>query len=288
MKIEDILTALKTDLLSEEQQAEIKQQITDLVDLQVQDKLNEALDKEKEDLIAVYEEKFEDYKQDITSKFSDFVDTILEQEMVIPEELQEFARKGELYSDLIEEFKVRIGIDEGVIQEEAKELLKEAKEVIIDLRDELNETVSESLEAKADAKAFAVEIYKREKCEGLTEAQRKTTMKLLEGVDKQEDIDRKFEVIVKHYLNEKDDEETDDETTPCECPECGKSYNVSGACSASKCDECDKALKDKKAKANEEGGHAEVKTDKQPLNDAGSPFDDYKKNVLKILKESKF
>jgi hypothetical protein len=282
MEIKDILAALKTELLSEEQQAEIQQQITDLVDLKVQDKLNEALETEKENLIAVYEEKFEEYKQDITSKFSDFVDTILEQEMVIPEELQEFARKGELYSDLIEEFKVRIGIDEGVIQEEAKSLLAEAREAIVDLRDELNTEVSASLEAKSDAKALSIELYKRSKCEGLTESQRKSAMSLLEGVDKPEDIDRKFEVIVKHYLNEKDDE-TDDETNPCECPECGKAYNVSGACNTNKCDECDVSLKEKKASE----GLAEVKTDKV-LNDAGSPFDDYKKNVLKILKESKF
>ena len=275
MEIKDILTALKTELLTEEQQAEIQQKIQDLVDIQVGIKLNEALDKEKEDLIAVYEEKFEDYKLDITSKFSDFVDTILEQELEIPEEITEYARKGELYGDLIEEFKVRIGIDEGAMSEEARDLLKEARDEILGLREEINESINESMEAKSDAKAFAAELYKRSKCDGLTEAQRKNVMRLLEGIDKTEDIDRKFEIIVNHYLNEKESEEDD----TCVCPDCGEKTVSSNT---NECVDCGAKLKNKIAE-----GQAEVKTDKV-INDTNSPFDDYKQNVLKILKECKF
>jgi len=283
MEIKDILAALKTDLLTEEQQAEIQQNIEDLVDVKVQEKLNEAMEQEKEKLIEVYEEKFEDYKQDITSKFSDFVDKILEEELTIPEELVEFARKGELYNDLIEEFKVRLGIDEGVMEEEAKTLLREARDEIVKLRTELNESVSEALELKKDSKLFAIELYKREKCDGLTESQRKHVMSLLEGVSTTKEVDRKYEVIVKHYLNEQDDEETDEKTNACVCPECDKTYNVSGACSINKCDECDVALKDKVSE-----GHAEVKDGKEVLTENVSPFDDYKKSVLRVLKENKF
>jgi hypothetical protein len=284
MEIKDILAMLKTDLLTEEQQAEIKQSIEDIIDLKVQDKLNEMIESEKETLIELYEEKFETYKQDITSKFSDFVDTVLEEEMVIPEELKEFARKGELYNDLIEEFKVRIGIDEGVMEDEVRDLLKEAKEEIVKLRDELNISLGEVLETKSDAKKLAAEIYKREKCDGLTESQRKQVMSLLEGVDDTKDIDRKFDVIVNHYLNEGDDKETDDSTTSCVCPECDKTYNVKGACNMNECDECGGKLKEKVAEA-----HAEVKTEKiEETTHNDNPFDDYKKTVVKVLKENKF
>ena len=276
MEIKDILAALKTELLTEEQQAEIQQKLQDLVDLQVAAKLNETLDKEKEDLIAVYEQKFEDYKLDITSKFSDFVDTILEQELEIPEEITEFARKGELYGDLIEEFKVRIGIDEGVMSEESRNLLKEARDEIVSLREEMNEAINESMTAKSDAKTFAAELYKRSKCDGLTEAQRNNVMRLLEGIEKTEDIDRKFEIIVKHYLNEKESEEDD---TTCVCPDCGEKTVSS---TTNECADCGAKLKNKITE-----GQAEVKTDKV-ITDTGSPFDDYKQNVLKILKECKF
>ena len=282
MEIKDILALLNTELLTEDQQKEIQQSIEDLVDLKVQDKLNEKIDKEKETLVELYEEKFEEYKQDITSKFSDFVDTILEEEMVIPEKIKDFAHKGELYSDLVEEFKVRIGIDEGIIQEEVKALLQEARDEILKLRDELNTAISENLETKSDAKELAADLYKRDKCDGLTETQRKSTMRLLEGVTDPKDIDRKFAVILKHYLNEV--EEDDGETSDCVCPECDKTYSVKGACSANKCDECDVKLKDKTSEA-----HAEVKTEK--LDEViinSSPFSDYKKTVVKVLKENKF
>jgi hypothetical protein len=283
MEIKDILAMLKTDLLTEEQQAEVKQGLEDIIDLKVQDKLNEMIEKEKESLIELYEEKFDTYKQDITSKFSDFVDTVLEEELVIPDELKEFARKGELYHDLIEEFKVRIGIDEGVIEEEAKQLLKEARDEIIKLRGEINESVGKELESKSDAKKLAAEIYKRDKCTGLTESQRKHVMSLLEGVEDSKDIDRKFEVIMKHYINETDDAETDDSTTDCVCPECEKSFNVKGGCSINECDECGVKLKDKMAE-----GQAEVSDKVEENTQSPSPFDDYKKNVLKVLKENKF
>jgi hypothetical protein len=267
--MEKLLEMLKANLLTEEQQEEVKMKLQDIIDLQVQDKLNEAMEKEKESLIELYEQKFEEYKTDTISKFSDFVDTILEEELEIPENLVEFARQGELYADLINEFKTRIGLDECALEEEAKSLLKEARDEIVKLRDELNELTSDMLDLKKDNKEFAAEIYKREKCDGLTETQREQTMRLLEGITSQKEIDRKFEVIKKHYLGEvsekKDDVEDDEDV--CECGE----------------EDCEKC----KGKKMSEG-HAEVKTEKPDVAPTGSPFDDYKKGVLKVLKENKF
>jgi hypothetical protein len=287
MDIKEILELLKTDLLTEEQQAEVEQKIQDIIDLQVQDKLNEAIEKEKESLVEVYEAKYEEYKTDIISRFSDFTDTVLEKELVIPENIMEYARLGELYSDLITEFKSRIAVDEGTLDEEAKQLLAEARDEIQRLREELNEATNENLEMKKDSKELASELYKRTKCDGLTESQRKNAMRLLEGIHDKDSIDRKFEVIVKHYINEQDDEEEDSEddgkTNECVCPECDKTYNVKGACNMNECDECGAKLKN----ANVSEGHAEVKDKKEVIVEK-SPFDEYKKNVLKVLKENKF
>jgi hypothetical protein len=58
--------------------------------------------------------------------------------MTIPDKVLEYARKGELYSDLIEQFKVRLGVDEGLLDEEVKALLKEAK-TEIQILDQLDE-----------------------------------------------------------------------------------------------------------------------------------------------------
>ncbi|NIQ07682.1 MAG: hypothetical protein GWO20_18795, partial [Candidatus Korarchaeota archaeon] len=93
-------------------------------------KVEEALVSEKEKLVEEFEEKFEDYKEDVTSKFSNFVDGILEEEMVIPEKIVRYARLGELYEDLIDQFKVRLAIDEGLLDAEVKGMLGEAKEEI--------------------------------------------------------------------------------------------------------------------------------------------------------------
>lgn len=284
MEIKDILETLKTDLLTEEQQKEVEQKLQDIVDLHVQEKLTEAIEQEKESLIEVYEQKYEEYKNETISKFSDFVDTILEDEMKIPENIVEYARLGELYSDLITEFKSRIAIDEGTLDEEAKELLAEAKDEIQRLRDEINEVTKDLLESKNDAKEFAAELYKRKKCDGLTEAQRGHVLRLLEGINTQKDIDRKFEVIKSHYLNEKGDDEGDDKTTDCTCPDCKKSFTVKGAVDENtKCENCGTQLKE-----NVSEGRAEVDDKKKVEVVEDSPFAEYKKNVLRVLTEKRF
>ena len=115
----------------------------------------------------------------------------------------------------------------------------------------------------------------------MTEAQRGHVIRLLEGVNGQKEIDRKFEVIKSHYLNEKGEE--DDDTTECTCPECDKTFNVKGSCGTSKCDECGGSLKESIS-----GGQAEVDNKKKVEEVDPSPFNEYKKNVLKVLKENRF
>jgi hypothetical protein len=204
--MDKILEMLNVSALDESAQTEIKEKLDNIIDVKATELSETKLDEKKEELIEEYENKFEDYKNDITSKFSNFVDSVLEEELSIPENVLEFAHKGELYNDLIEQFKVRLGIDEGLLDEEIKSLLKEAKEEIVGLRDQLNKTISENLTFKTDAQELAANLYLRKKCDGLTEAQKTHVMNILDGVTDQDQIDKKFDVIVESMNTETKEE----------------------------------------------------------------------------------
>lgn len=233
--LEKILEMLKVEALDEDQKSKVQTELSDLIDLKVNEKVQELLGEEKEKLVGEYEAKYEEYKDDITEKFSDFLDTILEEEFVIPEEVLEYARKGELYSDVIDVIKVRIGVDEGSLDEEARELLKEARDEITNLSEELNEKTEENLTLKSDARELAAEVYKRDKTKDLPLPKRDKVLGLLEGINSKDEIDRKFDLILEHKLEEKviNEEkckkcgaEVDDGEG--ECPECGEKMDESG------------------------------------------------------------
>jgi hypothetical protein len=207
--MDKLLEMLGVQKLDEQKQDAIKEKLDTLIELKAKESVNEMLKVEKDKLIEQYEEKFDAYKEDITSKFSNFVDEILDEQMTIPDKVLEYARKGELYSDLIEQFKVRLGVDEGLLDEEVKSLLKEAKTEIQNLRKELDKNIAEKLEVKGDAQELAAELYLRQKCDGLTVEQTAHVLAMLEGVKDREEIDRKFEIIVEAY--DKDDEDDEDE-----------------------------------------------------------------------------
>lgn len=239
--MEEILKLLGISTLNESQQEEIKTKLQDLIDIKVAEKLDEALESEKESLVELYEEKFNEYKEDITSKFSNFLDDVLDEELVIPEKVMEYARKGEIYEDAINMLKQKIAIDEGILDDETKELLEEARDEIISLRKEINELYAEKMELESDAKELATHLYLRKKCDGLTEAQKMKVMKLLEGVTSKEEIDRKFNYILETTLYEQDDEE---ETFSCVCPKCGNTEESTEKCSMTECSECGSKMKD--------------------------------------------
>lgn len=236
--MDKLLKLLGIDSLNEETQAEVKTKLQDYIDVKAKELSESKIAEEKESLVEKYEEKFEDYKKDVTGKFSNFVDSILEEELVIPEKVLEFAKKGELYDDLIEQFKVRLGVDEGLVDEEVKGLLKEAKEEILKLRGEIDQITEKSLEVTSDAQEMAAQLYLYEKCEGLTEKQKRHVMSILEGVQDKEEIDRKFAIIVeqsdeeeddddeeKKEKKEDDDEEEDEEMSEDKDKEKGKGLN---------------------------------------------------------------
>jgi len=205
MDIEKVLEMLGVGKIDESKQTEIKEMLTTIIETKSQElvgsKVDEQLVVEKEKLVEEFETKFEDYKEDVTSKFSNFVDSILEEEMVIPEKIVRYARLGELYEDLIDQFKVRLAIDEGLLDTEVKGMLKEAKSEIQSLRDQVNEATGAKLQLEQDAKEMATHILLRKKCDGLTESQKTNVMNILEG-SSQEEIEKKFDVVLESISSE--------------------------------------------------------------------------------------
>ena len=205
--MDKLLELLGATKLNESDQTQVKERLETLIEVKGQELSNSKLQEAKEQLVESYETKFEDYKEDITSKFSNFVDSVLEEEMSIPDKVLEFAKKGELYHDLIEQFKIRLSVDEGLLDEEVKGLLKEAKEEILKLRGGLDESIAKNLETINDAQELAAELYLRRKCDGLTESQKKRVLEMLSGIKDRSEIDRKFDIVLEAYDSEEDEED---------------------------------------------------------------------------------
>lgn len=268
MNIKELLGKIKLNEqgdLDESLVSEIEASITEAINAKVSEKAqviaedisNGLVDQYKEELNEKYEVKFDEYKLMITEKFSAFLDDILDEELAIPEDIKEFARKGKLYADLIEQFKIRLGIDEGALTEEAKNILSEARTEIVSLRDRVNELEKINIDMKADSTKLSSTLYARTKCDGLTESQKTRALRLLEGCSSKEEIDSKFKVISESLFEEKSEaplneaEVKKEEETPeeklCVCPKCGRETTIQeGSCNLYNCPDCeDTQLTDK-------------------------------------------
>lgn len=278
MDLNKILEILGVDKLDESTQEEVKNKLQTIIETKVDEKMQPALKEAKEQLIQEYEEKFEEYKTDITSKFSNFVDSVLDEEMVIPEKVLEYARKGELYHELIEQFKTRLAIDEGLLDQEVKDLLKEARDEIVKLRDDLNDKHSEVLELGSKSQSLEAELYLRKKADGLTESQKARVFKVLEGVTDTEEIDRKFPVVVAS-LSEQDDDYDEDEDKKKKKDDEDEE------------DEEDEDMKEEGDKSKKGKGISEKVDDGDEdgqLNEKdSSPFSQAKKKWVQVLREGK-
>ncbi len=117
------------------------------------------------------------------------------------EELEYYARKGEIYDDLIDMMKVRIGVDEGLLDEEVKSLLSDAKNEIIKIRTDMNKMIDENLTIKSDASEMAEKLYLHELCEnhGIKGKTKKIVFQLLEGTRDKELLDSKFAGILEQF-----------------------------------------------------------------------------------------
>lgn len=233
--MDKIFEMLGIEKLDEDKQAKLKDELETIILAKAQDKVDELVKVEKEKIVEEMETKFESYKEEITSKFSNFVDDILDEELVIPQNVLEYAKLGEEYKPLIESFKVKLAIDEDVLDKEVKNILKEAKDEIIKLTTEKDELVSEKLNLELENEKIVNENYLLTKCDGLTPKQKTKIMSILEGASKEE-IDKKFDVLVK--LNE-----TTENFKTKECPECGAEVDEK----LDTCPECEYSFVEKKS-----------------------------------------
>jgi predicted RNA-binding Zn-ribbon protein involved in translation (DUF1610 family) len=304
--MDKIFEILGLEKLDESKQEDLKETLKTVIEVKAtelaESKVEGLLETEKTKLKEEYETKFDTYRDGLTSKFSNFVDTVLDEEMVIPENVQKWAKQGELYHELVEQFKTRLAIDEGMISDEVRGMLKEAKDEIENLRAKVDEATGTNLDLEQDASEMAAQLYIREKCDGLTESQKKHVISLLGDEIIKESIDKKFSIIVDTMgikINESDDEDKDDKgddkdkdddkdekVFEMSCESCGNKETVKEEADEMECPECGKNMKPSKEKVEE--GHSEVKDeDKGQLNEGdASPWETYKSVWLQGIKGS--
>jgi hypothetical protein len=266
--MDKLLELLGANKLNESDQSQVKERLQTLIEVKAQELSEGKLQEAKEQLVESYEAKFEDYKEEITSKFSNFVDSVLEEEMVIPDKILEYAKKGELYHDLIEQFKIRLSVDEGLLDEEVKSLLKESKEEILRLRGDLDGVIAENLEVKQDATELAAELYLRRKCDGLTESQKHRILEMLSGITDREEIDRKFNFVIEAY----DDKDMKDEKEKDE---------------KEKDEDEDKEMKEDVGKGKIDSEIINEDEDLNKIDESANPFKQHLQRYVEVLRENK-
>jgi len=288
--MDKILELLGANKLNEDTQKDLKEKLQTIVEVEAKKLSDKKVDEAKQTLVEDYEKKFDEYKDDITQKFSNFVDNVLEQELVIPAKIMEFAKKGELYHDLIEQFKVRLSVDEGLLDEEIKGLLKEAKEEILTLRKTSDKNIKENLDLQKDAQEMAAQLYLHDKCKGLTESQKDTMFSILSGIVDKEEIDRKFDVIKESErfdpvnVGDGEGEKVITKMKKKSDPKNGEDQVMEGD------EEDDDEEGDGKAEVEDEDEEDKKKKKKKEddddeMDESSSPFKQYKNMYLKVLKE---
>jgi len=285
LMFDEILKILGIESLDESQQTDIKEKLENIIDVKSRERADAILKEESDKLTEEYEGKFEDYKKDMTSKFSNFVDSVIDEELLIPERVMEYARKGELYDELIEQFKVKLALDENVLDDEVKDLLKEARDEISGLRTDVNKLTSDNLTLKEDAKSMASNLYLIRKCEGLKESDKKKVIGILGDITTKSEIDKKYDIVLESILGEQDDK--DEKKIKYVCPECGEEVEKDSK-GEYECPKCSAAMK--VAKDVDEGTGKTIIDDVDDVNKKKvdeSPFGDSMKRWKQILTENK-
>lgn len=206
--MKDIMDLINVENLNEEDVKNLSEKINSVIDLKVQEKVQDKISIIKDTLVEEYEDKFETYKTEITEKFSNFVDEILDEELSIPEHILEYAKKGELYYDLIEQFKTRFIIDEGHIDDEVKGILREARDEITSLKSQLNSSIQESLDTELEMNRLKAKNIIMEKTSELPFDTATKVKAILEGETDPDRINQKIDSIIETITESKEIKET--------------------------------------------------------------------------------
>ena len=91
--------------------------------------------------------------------------TEIEELQYIIQDLMKYKSKGELYEDLIDQFKIRMSVDAGLLDEEVKTLLKETSTEIKTLRAGINNMIAKNLTIKGDCQEMGAALFLFELCE---------------------------------------------------------------------------------------------------------------------------
>jgi len=281
--MDKLFEMLGVEKIDKAKQEELKTTIETLIESKVAEKVEEKLEASLEEAkqlqIEKMEEKFEEYKEDLVEKFSNFVDDIIDEEISLPDNVIEFARLGETYHDLIESFKVKLAIDEGVLDEEVKTLVRESRDEIIDLKKTQDKILAEKMDLEISSTKLMNEHYLMTKCEDLTPKQKKHIKAVLEGANKEE-IDKKFDILLSSFTGKSVNEE-DEEFETKECPNCGEEIPKD----AKKCPECDTNLS--KDDDNDDDDKNESRS-RSETNDILNENNSLKAQWLKTLQNKKF
>lgn len=172
--------------------------------------LKADIDTLKENVLDEVKKEVEAYKESLVEKISAYLDAELDK--MIPEEVIDAVAKLEVYEPLVEGFKATIGRYGIELDSEGHELLKEAKEEIEKLRDESDEITKKNIELTNEMEKINATVTLMEKCDGLTEDQKKKMVVIFKGKSEDE-INERFDDVrdmIVENTNKKDNDSEKD------------------------------------------------------------------------------
>ena len=156
------------------------------------EELKSEIDTLKEGTLDEVKAEVEAYKEALVEKISAYLDS--EMDKLIPEEAIEAVAKLEVYEPLVEGFKGAIARYGITIDSEGHELLKEAKEEIEKLRDAYDVSTRKNVELTTEMEKINSTVTLMEKCDGLTEGQKKKMVVIFKGKS-EEEINERFDEV---------------------------------------------------------------------------------------------
>lgn len=161
--------------------------------------VNERLKQEKQKLIKEYDNALENFENNIVEK----LDMFLESEITsnISEEAIEKISINETYRPIVEDI-VKIFEEKYVsLDTEGYGILKEAKESIVKLEDDVSNTIAEKMELQTENDKLKSGVLFLEKTEGLTKDQKGKVLTMIEGKcykDVKKTIASVIDLVVEH------------------------------------------------------------------------------------------
>jgi len=137
----------------------------------------------------------------------------LEMQRTIPDTYVEAVAKVSVLEPIVEDVKKTLNNNFIKFDEENFGLLKDAREEIVKLREEVAEVTKTNMNLNSDLGDYKRSVKLSEVCEGLTDAQRERATKLLESYDVEE-LEERFSMIqdiIIEGFEKKDDEKEEEE-----------------------------------------------------------------------------